>query len=74
MQDEQYKQGELLYWLGESVFFPTNLLPDEKLQWFPIDSHTARLTYHYNDLSLFFIITFNEIGEITQMVTKRYMD
>lgn len=71
---EQYNQGELLRWLGESILYPTNLLPGEKLQWFPIDLKTAKLTFNYNQLSLFFIITFNEIGEITQMETKRYMD
>jgi hypothetical protein len=49
-------------------------LPSEKLKWFPIDAQTAKLTFNYNELSLFFIITFNEIGEITQMETKRYMD
>ena len=70
---EKYNEGELLRWLGESVLYPTNLLPSEKLQWFPIDSNTAKLTFHYMGLSLFFKITFNEIGEITEMETKRYM-
>ena len=73
-EGEQYNQGELLRWLGESVLYPTNLLPSEKLQWLPIDTQTAKLTYNYNGLSLFFIITFNDIGEITEMETKRYMD
>lgn len=73
-QGEQYDQGELLRWLGESVLYPTNLLPSERLHWFPIDSQTAKLTYNYKDLSLFFKITFNEIGEITEMETKRFMD
>ncbi len=71
---EQYNQGELLRWLGESILYPTNLLPGERLQWHSIDSHSARLTFDYNGLSLFFIISFNEIGEIIQMETKRYMD
>ncbi len=71
---EQYNQGELLRWLGESILYPTNLLPGKRLQWIPVDSHSARLTFNYNKLSLFFIISFNEIGEITQMETKRYMD
>jgi hypothetical protein len=71
---EQYNQGELLRWLGESVWFPTNFLPDEKKQWSSIDSHSARLTVNINGLSLFFIVTFNEVGEITQMETKRYFD
>jgi hypothetical protein len=71
---EQYNQGELLRWLGESILYPTNLLPAERLQWVSIDLQHAKLTFNYNGLSLFFIITFNEIGEITQMETKRYMD
>jgi hypothetical protein len=71
---EQYNQGELLRWLGESILYPTNLLPSERLQWFAINSQTAKLTFNYNQLSLYFIITFNEVGEITQMETKRYMD
>ena len=28
---ESYDQGELLRWLGESVLYPTNLLPGDKL-------------------------------------------
>ena len=71
---EQYNQGELLRWLGESILYPTNLLPDERLKWFAIDSQTAKLTFNYNGLSLFFNIFFNESGEITQMETKRYKD
>jgi hypothetical protein len=70
---EKYNEGELLRWLGESVLYPTNFLPNERLQWFPIDSKTAKLTFNYKGLSLFFKITFNEIGEITEMETKRYM-
>lgn len=71
---EQYNQGELLRWLGESILYPTNLLPSDKLEWFPIDDKTAKFTFNYNGLSLFFKITFNDIGEITEMETKRYMD
>jgi hypothetical protein len=71
---EEYNQGELLRWLGESVLYPTNFLPNERLQWLPIDSQTAKLTFNYKSLSLFFIISFNRAGEITEMVTKRYMD
>jgi hypothetical protein len=70
---EKYNEGELLRWLGESVLYPTNFLPNDRLHWSPIDSTTAKLTFNYNGLSLFFKITFNEIGEITQMETKRYM-
>lgn len=71
---ETYDQGELLRWLGESVLYPTNLLPSEMLHWSTIDSKAAKLTFNYNELSLSLIVTFNEIGEIIQMETKRYMD
>jgi hypothetical protein len=71
---EQYNQGELLRWLGESILYPTNFLPSDKLEWIPIDDKTAKLTFNYKGLSLFFKITFNDIGEITEMETKRYMD
>lgn len=71
---EQYNQGELLRWLGESVLYPTNFLPGERLEWFPIDDTTAKLTFNFKGLSLFFKIRFNEKGEITEMETKRFMD
>ncbi len=74
VQGDKYNQGELLRWLSESVWFPTNLLPSEKLNWTSIDSSSAKLSFKYNGLALYFIITFNEKGEISQMVTKRYMD
>ena len=70
---EKYNEGELLRWLGESVLYPTNFLPNERLQWLPIDINTAKLIFNYKGLSLFFKITFNDIGEITGMETKRYM-
>ncbi len=71
---EKYNEGELLRWLGESVLYPTNFLPDDRLHWAPIDSNSAKLIFNYNGLSLFFKVTFNDIGEITEMETKRYMD
>ncbi|MES2774256.1 MAG: DUF6544 family protein [Bacteroidota bacterium] len=74
VRGEQYNQGELLRWLGESVLYPTNLLPGERLQWLAIDADSAKLVFSYNGLSLFFIVTFNDAGEIIQMETERYMD
>ncbi len=71
---QQYNESELLRWLSESIWFPTNLLPSEKLQWSKIDRSSSKLTFNYNGLSLFYIVTFNDTGEIIQMETKRYMD
>jgi hypothetical protein len=73
-QGEKYNQGELLRWLGESILYPTNLLPGERLEWLPVDAETAKLVFHYKGLSLFFIMKFNTIGEIVSMESKRYMD
>ena len=66
-------QGELLRWLAEGVWFPTNLLPSDQLVWTAINENTAKLTYNYNGMSLSYIVTFDHTGEITQMETKRYM-
>lgn len=70
---EKYDSGELLRWLGESILYPTNFLPSQRLHWLAMDETKAKLVYNYNGLSLFFIITFNAIGEITEMETKRFM-
>lgn len=40
---EKYDIGEILRWLGESILYPTNFLPSERLQWLPIDSNSAKL-------------------------------
>ncbi|MDQ2862211.1 MAG: hypothetical protein M3R50_00930 [Bacteroidota bacterium] len=71
---QQYNESELLRWVAESVWFPTNFLPSERLQWMAIDDSSAKLTFNYNGLSLFYIVTFNDTGEIIQMETQRYMD
>lgn len=70
---EKIDQGELLRWLGESVWFPTNLLPGENLTWAAIDSLSAKLSFSYNGINIFYLVTFNEIGEITRLETQRYM-
>lgn len=66
-------QGELLRWLAEGVWFPTNLLPTEKLRWIEVGDLTAKLLFNHNGMLLTYIATFNSKGEITQLETKRYM-
>ena len=44
------------------------------MQWRAIDDSSAKLTFNYNGLSLFYIVKFNDTGEIVQMETKRYLD
>lgn len=71
---EAFTQAELLRWLGESVWFPTNLLPSEYLQWTPIDYFTARLDYNYGGLHVWYTVRFDKNGEIIQLETQRYRD
>jgi hypothetical protein len=71
---DSYNEGELQRWLAESVWFPTNLLPSERLKWLPVDENNAKLLFNYLGLSLDFLVNFNDTGEITQMITKRYMN
>lgn len=67
-------QGELLRWLGESVWFPTNLLPSENLTWTPIDENNARVTFTHGNLSVWYDVGFDESGAITELSTERYME
>ncbi len=66
-------QAELLRWLGESVWFPTNFLPSEKLHWTPIDENSARVQFTHNGLDVYYDVIFSEKGKIIRLETKRYM-
>lgn len=68
----KFTQGELLRWLGESVWFPTALLPNEQLQWEAINDYQAKLVYKYKKLVIGYIVTFNDFHEIVQLETQRY--
>lgn len=70
----KFAQGELLRWLGESVWFPTALLPSDNIQWLPIDESHAKLEFSHNGLKVDYIITFNDESQITTLETMRYMD
>ena len=73
-EGKKIDQAELLRWLGESVWFPTNLLPGDNLDWKPIDSDTVRLGFYYDNKKIYYDVTFNQEGEIVKMETERYMD
>lgn len=70
----QYDQGELLRWLGENVWFPTNLLPDRGIYWTPIDSLSSNMIYVHQGDTLAFKVTFNHNNEISRLETRRFMD
>jgi len=69
---EKYDQGELIRWLGESVWFPTNLLPGKNLRWLEKDALHATLHYDYNGTTISYLVSFNEKNEIISMETNRY--
>jgi len=71
VQGENYNQGELLRWLAESVWFPTNLLPSEHLKWHAVDDNSAKLTFSYKGMELYYIVSFNENDHIYKLETKR---
>lgn len=70
----KYDQGELLRWLAESVWFPTNLLPSHRLTWLPMDEQTAGLVFNFRGIRLSLIVRFNLSGEIREIESTRYMD
>lgn len=71
---EKYDDGELLRWLAESVWFPTNLLPSDNLIWTAVNSEQANLLFTLDKKELNYLVTFNEKGEIVSFQTKRYMN
>ena len=68
-----FDEGELQRWMAESVWFPTNFLPSEYLNWTAIDANSAKLSFHYNTTAFDFIVRFNAIGEITEIEGERFM-
>jgi hypothetical protein len=73
-QGETFSEAELQRWVAESVWFPTNLLPSERIHWSGIDSTKATLNFRYGQFSISFIVAFNAAFEITTMETMRFMD
>ncbi|WP_366069060.1 DUF6544 family protein [Flavobacterium sp.] len=68
-----FDEGELQRWMGESVWFPTNLLPSEYVNWTAIDANAAKLSFKYKTTAFDFIVRFNDIGEIKEMEGYRFM-
>lgn len=67
-------QASLLRFLGESVWFPTALLPGDKLRWEAVDDRSAKLMLSDSGIEVSALVHFNDKGEITQFTTDRYMD
>jgi len=69
---DEMDQGTLLRYLNEMMCFPTAYL-DEYIQWEPIDSSSAKATITVKGLAASAILYFNEEGQMTDFVAKRYM-
>lgn len=67
-------QGALVRYLGEAVWFPTALLPNEYLHWEPRDSNSARAVFTHKGLTVTAIFHFNERGEVTGLEAERYRE
>jgi len=68
-----FDEGELQRWMAESVWFPTNLLPSDYVNWTAIDANAAKLSFKYKTTAFDFIVRFNEIGEIMEIEGERFM-
>ena len=71
---EKIDQGELLRWLGEAPWYPTALLPSEKLTWESVDNNSAKVILSNQGLSVQGIFYFNKEGQITKFTSKRYKE
>jgi len=67
-------QGALSRWLSTAVFFPTALLPSEKLTWIPIDGNSAQLLFSHQGINIAAQVFFGRRGEIIRLTTNRYYD
>lgn len=58
-------------YLAESVWFPTSLLPSERLRWESVDDQTARATLSDRGVTASVEFRFNEAGEIVSVYTPQ---
>jgi hypothetical protein len=65
-------QAALMRWFSEAAWFPTALLPSEKLHWEEIDPNSAKGILEDGGLKVSLIFYFNEKGEITRIVGNRF--
>jgi hypothetical protein len=69
---DEMDQGALVRYLNEIMWFPTAYLNDY-IEWEPIDSNSAKVTMSYEGVTASAVVYFNEKGEMTNFVAKRYM-
>jgi hypothetical protein len=65
----ELRAGALQRYLAESVWFPTALLPSERLSWSPMDDSHARATLSNSETSVALEFEFGASGEIVAVYT-----
>jgi hypothetical protein len=71
----QTNRSMLFRFLSELVWLPTGLLPTKRLRWEPIDDNSSKAILVDGDNSVDAVFHFNEIGEVTKIVTRsKYRD
>ncbi len=73
-QGPEADEAELQRWLSENFWFPTNLLPNQYLQWETVDRYSAKLICNYKHLSFSALVRFNAEGQFTSIELERYME
>lgn len=70
--DPELDEGELLRYLAESVWYPTALVPGDRLEWEPIDDDAARATLEHGGRSASLVFEFDESGLVERVSGERY--
>lgn len=68
----QSDESELMRWLAETPWFPTDLLPSKYLHWQSINSSSAMAVVEYGKIKASVIFSFNEQGQIVKLNADRY--
>jgi len=71
---KEIDQGTLMRWLAEAPWYPTALLPSDRLHWEARDSNSAQLLFSDAGINISATVYFNEKGEIVRFVADRYRD
>lgn len=61
-------KGELMRFFAESAWYPTALLPSQRVQWEAVDDRSARGTLTDGAISVTMLFTFNELGLINTVL------
>ncbi len=67
-------EGELLRWIAEHFWFPTNLLNLNLFRWENINERSSRLILRYRNHKIPVTVYFDESGLLDHITCMRYMD